>query len=171
MKPSATLIPFVALITIVAARPTGHAQQNAPSPATFDRDVRPILDEVCTRCHNEKKANAGLNLGIFMDPATIGTKRDTWEVVVDKLKAEEMPPPDEEPLSAHERARMVSALESAFAREDRDLKPDPGHVPAHRLTRAEYANTIRDLLGIDVRATDEFPPDDTGAGSTTSATC
>src|SRR5262249_31524967 len=69
-----------------------------------------------------------------------------------------------EPLSAHERAAMVSFLESAFARADRDLKPDPGHVPAHRLTRVEYANTIRDLLGVDFRASDEFPPDDSGYG-------
>ncbi len=164
----ASTVTLAALIAVVAAKPTGYAQspgdaQAAPAPA-FDRDVRPILDEVCTRCHNEKKANAGLNLGVFMDPATIGTKRDTWELIVDKLKAEEMPPADEEPLSAHERARMVSALESAFAGEDRNLKPDPGHVPAHRLTRAEYANTIRDLLGVDFRATDEFPPDDTGYG-------
>ena len=47
---------------------------------------------------------------------------------------------------------------------DRDLKPDPGRVPIHRLTRVEYANTVRDLLGVDLRATDEFPPDDSGYG-------
>jgi hypothetical protein len=161
MKAGAAAIPFAALLTLVGASPTGYAQ---PSPPTFDRDVRPILDEVCSRCHNEKKANAGLNLGVFMDPATIGTKRDTWELIVDKLKAGDMPPADEEPLSSRERAAMVSALETAFARADRDLKPDPGHVPAHRLTRVEYANTIRDLLGVDFRATDEFPPDDSGYG-------
>ncbi len=37
-------------------------------------------------------------------------------------------------------------------------------MPIHRLNRAEYANTIRDLLGVDFRATDEFPPDDSGYG-------
>jgi hypothetical protein len=165
MKPSAALIPFVALLTLVGARPTGHAQQGAmPAPATFDHDVRPILDEVCSRCHNEKKANAGLNLGVLLDPATIETKRDTWELIVDKLKAGDMPPVDEEPMSPRERSAMVSALEMAFTRADRDLKPNPGHVPAHRLTRVEYANTVRDLLGVDFRAADEFPPDDTGYG-------
>jgi hypothetical protein len=42
--------------------------------------------------------------------------------------------------------------------------PDPGRVPVHRLNRAEYQNTIRDLLGVDFRAADEFPPDDSGYG-------
>lgn len=37
-------------------------------------------------------------------------------------------------------------------------------VVAHRLNRSEYANTIRDLLGVDFRATDEFPPDDSSQG-------
>jgi Protein of unknown function (DUF1592)/Protein of unknown function (DUF1588)/Protein of unknown function (DUF1587)/Protein of unknown function (DUF1585)/Protein of unknown function (DUF1595) len=162
MKTAAATIACAAVLSLTGANAIGSAQQ--ASQATFDHDVRPILDEVCTRCHNEKKANAGLNLGSFMDPQTITTKRDTWELIVDKLKAGDMPPADEEPLSDRERSAMVSALESSFARVDREMKPDPGHVPAHRLTRVEYANTVRDLLGVDFKASDEFPPDDTGYG-------
>jgi hypothetical protein len=158
-----TAVPLAIALGLVAARPVGHAQQ-APPAANFDGDVRPILDEVCTRCHNEKKANAGLNFTPFMNPATLASRRDTWEMIVDKVKSGDMPPVDEDPLSAHERAAMVSYLESAFARADRDLKPDPGHVPVHRLTRVEYANTVRDLLGVDFRTTDAFPPDDSGYG-------
>jgi Protein of unknown function (DUF1592)/Protein of unknown function (DUF1588)/Protein of unknown function (DUF1587)/Protein of unknown function (DUF1585)/Protein of unknown function (DUF1595)/Cytochrome C oxidase, cbb3-type, subunit III len=159
----ARAVPLVLGLMLAAARPVGHAQ-TTPPPPSFDHDVRPVLDEVCSRCHNEKKANAGLNMTAVMDPASLDSKRDTWELIVDKLKSGDMPPADEEPLSAHERAAMVAFAESAFARADRDLKPDPGHVPAHRLTRVEYANTIRDLLGVDFRATDEFPPDDSGYG-------
>ena len=162
MNARAILVPVVCAVVLAAARPTGHAHQAVPP--SFDRDVRPVLDEVCSRCHNEKKANAGLNVASFMDPATLTTKRGAWELIVDKLKSGDMPPADEEPLSAHERAAMVAFAEAAFARADRELKPDPGHVPAHRLTRAEYANTVRDLLGVDFRATDEFPPDDSGYG-------
>ena len=75
MTARATAVVLAALLSLTAAQKTGSAQQAPPSP-TFDHDVRPILDEVCSRCHNEKKANAGLNLGVFMDPATIATKRD-----------------------------------------------------------------------------------------------
>ena len=37
-------------------------------------------------------------------------------------------------------------------------------IVAHRLNRSEYANTVRDLFGVDFRATDEFPPDDSSQG-------
>ena len=163
MTARAAIVPIVCALVLAVARPTGHAQQ-APAPPSFDSDVRPILDGVCTRCHNERKANAGLNFTTLLDPATLASKRNTWEMVLDQVKHGDMPPPDEDQISAHERTAMVSYLESAFARADRELKPDPGHVPAHRLTRVEYANTIRDLLGVDFRASDEFPPDDSGYG-------
>ncbi len=41
---------------------------------------------------------------------------------------------------------------------------DPGHVTARRLNRAEYTNTIRDLLAVDFRAQKNFPTDDLGNG-------
>ena len=46
----------------------------------------------------------------------------------------------------------------------RTLKPDPGRVTARRLNRAEYTNTIRDLLAVDFRADKNFPTDDSGEG-------
>ena len=42
--------------------------------------------------------------------------------------------------------------------------PDPGRVTMRRLNRVEYRNTIRDLMGVDFKAEEEFPPDDTGYG-------
>ena len=41
---------------------------------------------------------------------------------------------------------------------------DPGRVTLHRLNRAEYNNTVRDLLGTSLRPADEFPIDDRGSG-------
>lgn len=41
---------------------------------------------------------------------------------------------------------------------------DPGRVTMHRLNRAEYNNTVRDLLGTTQRPADDFPVDDRGAG-------
>ena len=42
--------------------------------------------------------------------------------------------------------------------------PTPGRVTLRRLNRVEYRNTIRDLMGIDFRADEEFPADDSGYG-------
>jgi hypothetical protein len=41
---------------------------------------------------------------------------------------------------------------------------DPGRVTARRLNRTEYNNTIKDLLGVDLRPADDFPQDDSGYG-------
>ena len=41
---------------------------------------------------------------------------------------------------------------------------DSGHVTAHRLNRAEYNNTVRDLLAIDFQPAADFPADDSGYG-------
>ena len=35
---------------------------------------------------------------------------------------------------------------------------------ARRLNRVEYNNTVRDLLGVDVRPADDFPQDDSAYG-------
>ncbi len=40
----------------------------------------------------------------------------------------------------------------------------PGRVTLHRLNRAEYNNTIRDLLDVDFKPADAFPVDDAGFG-------
>ena len=42
--------------------------------------------------------------------------------------------------------------------------PDPGHATVRRMNRTEYANAVRDLLGIDVDFSSEMPADDTGYG-------
>jgi hypothetical protein len=41
---------------------------------------------------------------------------------------------------------------------------DPGRITLHRLNNAEYNNTVRDLLGTELRPADDFPADDRGYG-------
>jgi hypothetical protein len=41
---------------------------------------------------------------------------------------------------------------------------DPGRVSIRRLNRHEYDNTIRDLVGVDMRPAEDFPSDDVGKG-------
>jgi hypothetical protein len=41
---------------------------------------------------------------------------------------------------------------------------DPGRVTLHRLNRAEYNNTVRDLFGTSLAPADDFPADDHGYG-------
>ncbi|MEC9071261.1 MAG: DUF1592 domain-containing protein, partial [Myxococcota bacterium] len=45
-----------------------------------------------------------------------------------------------------------------------EVEGDPGRVTLHRLNRAEYNNTVRDLLGTEIQPADDFPNDDHGYG-------
>ena len=58
----------------------------------------------------------------------------------------------------------VASSDGRQARESGETPSDPGRVTTRRLNRAEYNNTIRDLLGVDVRPADDFPQDDSGYG-------
>ena len=62
------------------------------SAGTFDTDVKPVLTNTCAPCHNQKLATAGLNVGAFLDPTTILTKREGWEAILAKMRSGEMPP-------------------------------------------------------------------------------
>jgi len=131
---------------------------------TFDQAVRPVLSQTCSACHNEKLASGGLNVSLYLDPATLATKREAWETILDKVRAGEMPPkgipkPPQERMEA-----FLGYVEGEFERADRNVKPDPGRVVAHRLNRNEYSNTIRDLLGVPFHAEEEFPADDSSFG-------
>lgn len=128
---------------------------------TFDADVKTVLANTCAPCHNSKLATAGLNVQAFYDPATILTRREAWEAILAKLRSGEMPPkgirkPPLEPF--------IGYVQGEFDKADKNTKPDPGRVVAHRLNRNEYANTVRDLLGVDFRAGEEFPADDSVYG-------
>ncbi len=62
------------------------------------------------------------------------------------------------------RLLSVSALVYAVACGGSGGEQDPGRVTLHRLNNAEYNNTVRDLLGTELRPGDDFPADDRGYG-------
>ena len=74
-----------------------------------------------------------------------------------------MPPDGKTQPTQAERDRITGWIDRELFKID-PAHPDPGRVTIHRLNRAEYNNTIRDLTGVDFRPADDFPPDDSGYG-------
>jgi hypothetical protein len=74
-----------------------------------------------------------------------------------------MPPENKDQPSLQQRDDIVRWIDDNIFWMD-PAKPDPGQVTRRRLNRAEYNNTIRDLLHLDSRPADAFPPDDSGYG-------
>jgi Protein of unknown function (DUF1592)/Protein of unknown function (DUF1588)/Protein of unknown function (DUF1587)/Protein of unknown function (DUF1585)/Protein of unknown function (DUF1595) len=134
------------------------------SASGFEQIVRPFLTANCVRCHGNEKHKRDLNFESFTSVSTLIDDRDRWDEVVVKLKHREMPPDDEPQPPEHQRQAVAEWLARELARIDRVTPPEPGRVTARRLNRAEYNNTVRDLLGVDLRPADDFPQDDSGYG-------
>jgi hypothetical protein len=120
--------------------------------------VRSTLDRYCVSCHNDRLRTGGLSLAA-LDPSSVGGREDVWERVVRKLRTREMPPagvarPDEAAYAA-----TTDALEQALDAHA-EANPRPGRVAVHRLSRTEYANAVRDLLGIEMPAPALLPADE-----------
>src|SRR5207245_9810346 len=90
---------------------------------------------------------------------TSDESRELWEKAPEKPRTGQMPPPTAPQPTAATITGVTRWLESEFARQDRVAKPEAGRVTARRLNRAEYNNTLRDLLGVDLRPADNFPAD------------
>jgi len=154
-------ITWNAALVFCLVAPTFAA--DAPA-AGFDEAVKPVLTKTCVLCHNDRTASGGLNINAFLTPNSVVEYREGWETILQKVRSGEMPPkgiprPAETQLEA-----LVGYIEGEFDKADRNTKPDPGRVTARRLNRAEYSNTIRDLLAVDFRADKDFPTDDSGYG-------
>jgi mono/diheme cytochrome c family protein len=152
-----------------AARPRAAAPQPRPAKppvpsGTFETVVRPFVSQNCFTCHGNKKQEHGLNLQSFETAASLVEHVDKWEEVIAKLRGKEMPPLEEEQPEEEDRQAVAAWLEAELQRIERTTPPDPGRVTARRLNRNEYNNTIKELLGVDVRPADDFPQDDAGYG-------
>src|SRR6185369_13079202 len=88
---------------------------------------------------------------------------EIWEKVVRKLRLGVMPPQG----ARRPDAAVLDALATSLEREldaSAAARPNPGRPALHRLNRAEYANAIRDLLGLNVDVAALLPPDDAAFG-------
>jgi mono/diheme cytochrome c family protein len=133
------------------------------STGPFDRVVTPVLGKTCKPCHNDRMASGNFDAAQFLAPASLVDQREGWSKIVQKLRDGEMPPKGI-PRSQPDIDALVTYIQAEVDKADRNAKPDPGRVVSHRLNRTEYANTIRDLLGVEFRAQKDFPSDDSGEG-------
>lgn len=141
--------------TTVAPRrgpsPSGPAH---PAVATAAGQTA-LVKQYCTSCHSDRGKAGGLSLTAF--DASSSSPQDT-EKMIRKLRAGMMPPagakrPDDGVLLA-----LAAALETRIDRAAA-LSPNPGSRPSPRMNRAEYANAVRELFGLDVDVAAFLPPD------------
>ncbi len=131
----------------------------------FEGQIRPFLAKYCFDCHSGDAAEGELQLDVLKNAAEISTtSRKSWKKVHDQVFGHVMPPEDADQPSEAERDKIVAWLETTIDHYDCTGPIDPGRETIRRLTRYEYKNTIRDLLGVEAELADDFPMDDVGYG-------
>ena len=126
----------------------------------FASDVRPFLKTFCLECHGKKQQEAKLDLSVYSSVADVNKVHKTWEIVLERLEAKEMPPDESKRQPTPEQRRaVVDWIRQLRQYEAKRNAGDPGPVLARRLSNAEYNYTIRDLTGVDIRPTRTFPID------------
>jgi hypothetical protein len=100
-----------------------------------------------------------------MSAAQPDANAEAWERVIAKLRAGSMPPPGSPRPTAETYHSVASSIENDIDRAWA-AHPNPGRINAvHRLNRAEFNNSIRDLFSLDVDVKPLLPGDETADGS------
>lgn len=155
-----------------------HAQESTQQPGTsglvsrsaaeleaeLAQDIEPLLQQHCFDCHSGDDAEAGVDLAAVtsLDPLTAKPAR--FEKALKLVRAGAMPPAEMGPLSADEKSRLTTWLDQALDYAAAQLPPETDRPTIRRLNRAEYDNTVRDLLGLTFSPSKDFPSDEVGYG-------
>ncbi len=125
----------------------------------FAQTVRPFMTRYCIGCHSGDAPAAQFDMRPYSTVDAVVRDHARWNLIMERLAAKEMPPSQGPQPATESRQQVVGWIQAMRASEARRHAGDPGEVLAHRLSNAEYNYTIRDLTGVDIRPTREFPVD------------
>jgi len=114
----------------------------------------------CISCHGKEKPKGDLDLSGYSSRAEVAKDGHRLELLLERLQADEMPPQKAKlHPSAPARRQAMDWFQAVINFEKKQHAGDPGLVLARRLSNSEYDYTIRDLTGVDLKPTREFPVD------------
>ena len=159
------------ILAFLGAVPISLPALAATAPS-FDKDVRPVVTTYCVECHNPDKKKGDLDLTQFDTSEKALKEEVVWEGISEKVRKSEMPPKraKKQPDDAQKQlivgwvAKHIQSGDGDCGRiaTDKNTRYYRGYVMSRRLTRAEYVNTIRDLLGVEPKVEQLLPADGGG---------
>src|SRR6185503_2713719 len=138
----------------MAAAPTSAPP--TPAPPDAGHTQWQLVENYCVKCHNATDWSGSVAFDT-MSPDAVPEDAKIWEHAIKKLRSGLMPPPGKPQPEPAARAGMVSWLETTL--DKAQATPYAGYVPLRRLNRREYANAVRDLLGLQIDAATWLPTD------------
>jgi hypothetical protein len=128
----------------------------------FQEKIEPFAKKYCHTCHNKKQAKGELDLTRYARDSDVTSDFRRWNSVIEFVRKGVMPPAGKLQPTLEERDAVVGAVEAILLVEAKKHAGDPGVVLPRRLSNTEYELSIRDLTGVPIRATKEFPVDPAG---------
>ena len=114
--------------------------------------VKPFFSQHCNSCHGEKKQKGDLRVDTLAVDLQSPKIMGHWEEIMNRIISGDMPPEDEPRPKVEEISRVGDWIATQL-REAEVVRQSSGErVTFHKLSRDEYANTIRDLLGVNFDA-------------------
>lgn len=161
------IIPLLMAVALVdelcAQSPQSSAQDH-----NFVKKIRPFLKAYCYDCHGADTQEADLRLDTLETDFTKSTSASTWIEVMDKMNLGEMPPEDSPSPTTPELAAVTHWIAAELRQAERHSLGNEGRVILRRMNRAEYTNTVRDLLHLKFLPGESpesvLPPDGTAEG-------
>jgi hypothetical protein len=157
-------IPTVTVILVAVLSVTTVAEDKFPD---LER-IEDFITDSCIDCHSGSEPDAGFDLESLSFDADQFSKDqlDTgvWEKILRRIVAREMPPVSADRPKEADYQKFSQALGAILAERSKS-HPRVGRIGSmRRLTRTEYQNAIRDLLGIKIDAKDYLPKDESSHG-------
>lgn len=146
-------------LVAVTALPAQGAEPSIAMLDAFHKNVRPVLAKYCFACHGPKKQKGDIRLDTLSPDLINGRSAETWHDALNNLNLGEMPPDNKSQPTKAERLVLTGWMTAALKNAAAVRRSTGGKVVVRRLTRYEYNNTMRDLLGIDLDFAENLPPE------------
>ncbi|MFT2091105.1 DUF1592 domain-containing protein [Paraglaciecola sp. 2405UD69-4] len=141
------------------------AANSPPFPAKFTQEqAAELINDRCENCHNDYIFDGNWSVeDVDVSDIALGKNQRLWEAMLKSVSMGDMPPADKKQLTPAQKASFLHWLESSLNSYSKH-HPNPGRATIRRLNRSEYANSVRDLLALDIDITQSLPGDDSGYG-------
>lgn len=151
---------FFLALGVISLGGLAYSETSAQLDGSFDITVKPFLQTYCINCHGSEKTEADLNLVAYSSMEAVVKDGERLNALIERLDAREMPPKKaKQHPSVEARQDVVKWFQALQSFETQKNAGDPGVVLARRLSNAEYDYSIRDLTGVNLKPTREFPAD------------
>jgi mono/diheme cytochrome c family protein len=140
-----------------AVGPTARTAEPDPKPSADP--ARPFLTQHCKACHSGDKPKGKFRIDSLTGDFNDKTNRERWLAALEQVKSGAMPPEGKPRPPEKDVAALAEWINGRVTAAEAARNAAQGRVPLRRLNRAEYENTVRDLLGVDLDLKELLPPD------------